>query len=401
MAASCGDSDETDLDRATIAWVSPAVGAAIQVDEPIELSVKVADHDARMVSFVVDGKALATCDVSNGPDECKRDDRFRTTTAFPTAGIHRLLATAHSANGTKLEVSVSITVVDRAVEDVPVADAGVSDAAHDAADAAHASDAGGDGALVRDTKRGFLDPDRALHNFNDGVSWSVLSQRVSVVSPPSGNVANIAACMKTYGASIRKHADANKVSRASVVATAITESSCTNPTGSSDGLSSGPMQVTGSTCASVAKGYTSAACKTKMHDDPDFSFSVGAQYMGSRYQLTQHDHDPPKISAAYNAGSVRKSTANRWHMLVTGNHLERWVAAYNAYRQWESMTGAAKLALDAAIASRPVGFFAGEHVTSVTALPDVAVEGQTVFVGDWNRRDGAFVQFRDGAWQSP
>jgi hypothetical protein len=245
--------------------------------------------------------------------------------------------------------------------------------------------------------RGFLDPNQPSHSVFSGVAWSVSNQMVVVASPPAGSVATVTTCMKTYGTSIVKYADLYRVSRASVVATAITESNCTNPAGSSDGLSSGPMQVTGGTCAGTVSGYTSAACLAKMHSSPDFSFMVGAKYMGSSYQVAQHDHDPPKIAAAYNAGSIRSSTANRWHMVVTGNHIERWVGAYNAYRAWEKLQETARI-VDAVASTAPSTFFEGENVASETELPATAREGQVYFVGDWAGRDGEFRTFRGGAW---
>lgn len=246
-------------------------------------------------------------------------------------------------------------------------------------------------------ERGFLDPNRPSHSVFSGVAWSVNNQTVVVASPPAGSVATVTTCMKTYGASIVKYADLYRVSRASVVATAITESNCTNPAGSSDGLSSGPMQVTGGTCAGTVSGYSSAACLAKMHSSPDFSFMVGAKYMGSSYQVAQHDHDPPKIAAAYNAGSIRSSTANRWHMVVTGNHIERWVGAYNAYRNWEKLQETARI-VDAVASAAPSTFFDGENVASEAQLPSTAREGQVYFVGDWAGRDGEFRTFRGSTW---
>jgi hypothetical protein len=362
-----------------ITWVSPGQDSVIGIDEVVELSVKVSEPDATVVRFMLDDKLLDTCDVTAGPDECMKDGLFKTTTSFHAAG-------AHSSSGDHA-ATLAIDVHAASVKDAGATDAGHVDGGAD----------GGVSALVR----GFLDPDRALHNVFGGVSWSVGGQRVTVASPPASDAAAVAVCMKAYGASIIKHADANKVSRASVVATALTESSCTNPAGSSDGLSSGPMQVTGSTCAAVAGGgITSAACKTKMHATPDFSFEIGAKYMGASYQVSQHQHDPPKIGAAYNAGSVRSSTANRWHMLVTGNHIERWVGAYNAYRDWEKMNGVALQALESAIAGRPESRFEGEHVRAPGELPADAPEGQVYFVGDWARRDGRFVRFERGEWHT-
>ncbi len=277
---------------------------------------------------------------------------------------------------------------------------------------------GGAGAIPRDASapnadaatppkppadRGFLDPNQPSHSVFSGVAWSVNNQTVTVSSPPAGSASTVTTCMKTYGASIVKYADLYRVSRASVVATAITESNCTNPAGSSDGLSAGPMQVTGGTCAGTVSGYTSAACLAKMHASPDFSFLVGAKYMGSAYQVAQHDHDPPKIAAAYNAGSIRSSTANRWHMIVTGNHIERWVGAYNAYRAWEKLQETARVvdafgSAAAVGAAAPSTFFDGENVANAAELPVSAREGQVYFVGDWADRDGEFRTFRSGTW---
>lgn len=392
LFACSSDDGGGDPDVDPIAWVSPSANGEVDVGEAIELTVKVNDARATAVRFTVDGRALATCDSTVPGEDCRLGDLFRWTTTFPDVGRHHLVA-SFTADGDERSAEVDLDVLAKgATPPAEETDASAPDSA--------------DGGTVKPppkppqpTNRGFLDPDRALHNVFGGVSWSVAGQKVKVTSPPSGSVAAIAACMKKYGPSIIKHGDGYKMSRASVIATAITESNCTNPKGSSDGLSSGPMQVTGSTCASVAGGgISSAACKSKMYTSPDFSFQIGAKYMGSSYQLKQHAHDPPKIGAAYNAGSIRQSSANRWHMVVTGTHIERFVAAYNAYRDWEATAATTKLALDVALEDRAETFFEGEHVARATDLPSAPREGQVYFVGDWASRTGAFVTFRDGTW---
>lgn len=253
------------------------------------------------------------------------------------------------------------------------------------------SSSGGGGGGTPSGGRGFLDPDRGFHNVFGGVEWRVESQTISLRgSTPVGSTSGIVACMNRYGASIRRWADRYNVSRAAVVATAITESNCSNPAGSSDGLSSGPMQVTGSTCAGVT-GISSATCKARMHSDPDFSFEVGVRYIASSYQRNQHGNDGPKVAAAYNAGSLRSTSANRWHMVSTGNHIDRFVEAYNAYRAWERSNGAFTIAPDTVV-------FEGEHVARESDLPATATDGQTYFVGDWESRDGHFFVFYLGGW---
>lgn len=114
--------------------------------------------------------------------------------------------------------------------------------------------------------------------------------------------------------------------------------------------------------------------------------------MASSYQRSQHSNDPPKIAAAYNAGSIRRSSANRWHMVVTGNHIDRFVSAYNAYRAWEVTQGAR---FEFRFAD---GVFNGENVRSIAHLPAHPADGTTVFVGDWAARDGHFATFMGTRW---
>lgn len=243
VSACSSDDGAGDPDVDPIAWVSPSPGSDVAAGDPIELSVKVNDTRPTAVRFSADGRPLSTCERA---DECRRGDLFRFTTTFDDVGRRHLVA-SFTVDGVERMASVDLEVTPR-TSSAPLPDGGD-------AGAFHAPDAGKDAAPAPPppTSRGFLDPDRPLHDVFGGVSWDVKVQKVGVVSPPAGSVTAVAACMQKYGASIRKHADAFKMSRASVVATAITESSCTNPAGSSDGLSSGPMQVTGSSSASSVR----------------------------------------------------------------------------------------------------------------------------------------------------
>lgn len=49
-------------------------------------------------------------------------------------------------------------------------------------------------------------------------------------------------------------------------------------------------------------------------------------------QFGRHQGQLPLIAATYNAGSVRSTTANPWHLLQYGAHLDRWIGYYNASR---------------------------------------------------------------------
>jgi hypothetical protein len=310
-------------------WITPTEDDTAPIGDAVELAVTSPDPDA-IVTFAIDGVPIGVCDPGAAGEDCKRDDAWRWTTVFGRAGTHVMSASYVSHDGVDITIERSIAVVRELVT-------------HERPDFLGSNDEEADTTPVTDdltelaaAGRGVLDPDRGFHRKFGGIAWAVKNQRVKLkTGTPHGSVAAVKQCMNRFGKSIRRWADHYKISRGSVVATALTESNCTNPAGSSDGLSSGPMQVTGSTCAAIT-GLSRNACRKRMHTNPDFSFRVGAKYIGSSFQRNQHRRDPPKIAAAYNAGSLQKTFSNRWHMVSTGNHIDRFVRHYNAYRVWES-----------------------------------------------------------------
>jgi zinc D-Ala-D-Ala carboxypeptidase len=46
-----------------------------------------------------------------------------------------------------------------------------------------------------------------------------------------------------------------------------------------------------------------------------------------------HQHELPLIAACYNAGSLRASRRSHWNLVEYGEHIDRWIAYYNASRQ--------------------------------------------------------------------
>lgn len=378
---------EVEVDPNAVTWVSPAASAA-ETNAPLALTISTANPAATVVHFAVDGVEVGSCDSNDATTDCHAGNLWRATVQIEALGSHVLEAHFdNAATGQSVSASRTITVVAvgalpplAASEQVQTPVANPMDGTLTGAEAL--------------TARGFLDPNRGFHSVFGGIEWSVQDQRIGLRgSTPTGSTAAVSQCMMRYGDSIRRWADRYNISRASLLATAITESGCTNPAGSSDGLSSGPTQVTATTCRAVT-GLSTSTCRTRMHTNPDFSFEVAARYMASSYQLNQHHNDPPKVAAAYNAGSIRRSSANRWHMVVTGNHIDRFVSAYNAYRAWESTAG---MRFEFRFAD---AVFNGESVATQAQLPAAPVEGQTLFVGNWAARDGHFVTYMGGRWEA-
>lgn len=93
---------------------------------------------------------------------------------------------------------------------------------------------------------------------------------------------------------------------------------------------------------------TSPALKGHLTDEelfqPITNITIGARYiadLGRRYGW-----DFPRVSAAYNAGSVRPSRANPWGMVMTAGHVQSEVAAYN-YWLYSRMAQEQQAAADA------------------------------------------------------
>ena len=61
--------------------------------------------------------------------------------------------------------------------------------------------------------------------------------------------------------------------------------------------------------------------------DPDTAVKAGTAYMALQQRSTRYD--PPKVAAAYNAGSLR-SASNPWGMRQYGRHLDKTVLWFNA-----------------------------------------------------------------------
>jgi hypothetical protein len=51
--------------------------------------------------------------------------------------------------------------------------------------------------------------------------------------------------------------------------------------------------------------------------------------------MSLHRNDPPRLAAVYYSGDLRRSRGNAWHAAAACGYIDRFVQAYNAYRDWE------------------------------------------------------------------
>ena len=217
-------------------------------------------------------------------------------------------------------------------------------------------------------------------------------------------------CFLQHGDSFRRWASAysQNLTVAHLVATAITESGCSEAEaqGSVDGKSTGLMQVTGYTCETLLplvgrSGMREKDCLKKMAEDADFSIELAAAYMTHPAQVHLTDLDPPKVAAAYNAGGLYFDAANPWRLRSTGNHIDRFVAAYNSYVAWQVDERAGRRTRSPAVplshtATLPKAI---DNPAALKDLTSLAREGDIVFVGDWKTKRGDFYVLVRGEWR--
>ena len=108
-----------------------------------------------------------------------------------------------------------------------------------------------------------------------------------------------------------------------VIMTAVCVESKGNPR-AKGGKNIGLMQILVPTARSALKN---PSITEESLYDPDINIRAGTAYIAHQSRSTQYD--PPKVAAAYNAGSLR-SADNRWAMKQYGPHLDKTVVWFNA-----------------------------------------------------------------------
>jgi soluble lytic murein transglycosylase-like protein len=174
-------------------------------------------------------------------------------------------------------------------------------------------------------------PDGFRRAFPGGLGWRTTPAGVLLegeVEPrgTTGAPVTVRRIWRNFGPIIVQVAEEQKVAAELIVATIATESHGdpeavrTEPDGRQ---SVGLMQTLLGTASEMLGREVTAAELT----DPGTSITAGALYI--RTQRARTEYEPPLVAAAYNAGSLRETDANRWRLVATPEHVDRFCMFYN------------------------------------------------------------------------
>ncbi|MBK1657772.1 lytic transglycosylase domain-containing protein [Paracraurococcus ruber] len=167
--------------------------------------------------------------------------------------------------------------------------------------------------------------------FTGGAGWRTTKDGVIVEGErePKGTVGapnTVRRIWKDFGPLIAKVSNEIGVPLELIVATIATESrgradaTRTEPDGRQ---SVGLMQtLLGTASEMLERNVTAEDLK-----DPETSIRAGTCYI--RHQRERTEFEPPLVAAAYNAGSLRETNANRWRLVSTSEHIDRFCMFYN------------------------------------------------------------------------
>lgn len=171
----------------------------------------------------------------------------------------------------------------------------------------------------------------------DGVSWALTRQGISIEealpSGTAGEPTTVRNIWTRYGELCSQYAKRYGVPVELIVATIATES-----TGDQNARRAEPRIGDESvglmqTLVKTARGALGQRDILAEHLlKPELSIEAGTAYIAQQRGTTHFD--PPKVAAAYNAGSLRRDRgdANRWKLLCyptgTGRHIDRFVAFF-------------------------------------------------------------------------
>ncbi|HEY0137692.1 MAG TPA: hypothetical protein VGB85_26585 [Nannocystis sp.] len=176
-------------------------------------------------------------------------------------------------------------------------------------------------------------PTNTLHNHMcAGVDWQRIHGWLLLphAAPELGPPGEIERCVERYAGWVTNEADAAMVSRGSVYAALAASGQCDE-----GGDYTGTM-VTGAWCAAVNPGYGEAECLAQMAKLRSFGVRTLAQVIGHPDAVAAHAQDIPLMAAFVGSGEVACGGDDRWKLAAPEGYVDRYVAAYNAYKAQSS-----------------------------------------------------------------
>lgn len=165
----------------------------------------------------------------------------------------------------------------------------------------------------------------SFHGYKDGLRWRLVPSGIELegatIEDQKANPAVIQQVWADYGPIIEKWSAHYEVP-VEVVLTAVCVESKGNPY-ARGGQNYGLMQLLVPTARKV---LNDPSLTVESLYDPETNIRAGTAYIAQQRKSTLFD--PPKVAAAYNAGSLR-SANNRWGMKQYGPHLDKTVVWFN------------------------------------------------------------------------
>lgn len=207
-------------------------------------------------------------------------------------------------------------------------------------------------------------PSRSLHNACGGVDWQRIHGWLLQphAEPEIGPADELARCVERYAGWVTHEADAAEVSRASVYAALAATGQCDDDRDYDGALLSAAQ------CVLVHPELDENACLAAMADTRAFGIATLAQAIAAA--VDEHDSDPPRMAAWLGHGAIECGGDDRWRMLAPAGFVDRYTAAYNAYKAQDAMPPSCKKRIVVSVAL-------------YTGMDDPGVDGVAAANGCW------------------
>lgn len=213
---------------------------------------------------------------------------------------------------------------------------------------------------------GISDPlSRSLHNRCAGLDWQRVHGWLLTphAAPEIGPADEMDRCVARYAGWVTHAADAAGASRASVYAALAASGQCDAGTDYD-----GTVLLPGALCVLAHPELDAAACVDQMATYRSFGIETLADVLALTQE--QHKQDIPMMGALLAQGAIACGGEDRWKLVAPEGQVDRYVAAYNAYKAASSEAPQCKKRLVVSVAL-------------YTGMDDPGADGVTAANGCW------------------